>query len=207
MLEAADRIDAMIPGRTAEAVDSSPHGHAGGAADTTLAGCVKWFDAARGYGFLVATDGGTDILLHYNVLARHGRKTLPEGTRVVALVRDGPRGRQALDLIEIDLSAAASPSGAGSGRVDPRQFLDAAGPFQPVTVRWFNRLRGYGFLLAADGTTEIFIHMETVRRGALDALNPGQMLLARCHDGPRGALAVEIAAAGPDGTEPDGAPA
>jgi CspA family cold shock protein len=157
-------------------------------------GRVKWFDGTRGYGFLVAPDGGADILLHYNLLVRHGRKRLPEGARVTALVRDGPRGRQAVELVAVDLADAGMSASGGPGRVDPLEFLDAAGPFEPVEVRWFNRTRGYGFLLAADGQTQIFVHMETVRRGGLEMLEPGQKLLARSFAGPRGALAVAVAA-------------
>lgn len=160
---------------------------------------MKWFDAVKGYGFLVPDTGGTDILLHYNLLASHGRKTLPEGTRLVALVVDGPRGRQASELLEIELAEepVAGPPARRSSlpagpRASPLDFIDDAGDFEPVEVRWFNRAKGYGFLLRNDGVTQIFIHMETVRRAGLATLQPGEQCEARIHDGPRGALAVVL---------------
>lgn len=164
-----------------------------------LDGRVKWFDGVRGYGFMVPDDGGGDVLVHYNLLAPHGRKTLPEGTRVTAAVREGARGRQAQNLLMIDLSTATGPdldhvSRSSSNRVDPLQFIDQAEDFEPVSVRWFNRARGYGFLLARDGHTQIFVHMETVRRGGFETLLAGQGLRARVFHGPKGALAVVVAA-------------
>ena len=171
-----------------------------GVAEPTISGRVKWFDPTRGYGFVVPADGGTDVLLHANVLARHGCKALPEGAVVKATVRQGPRGRQAVTLLEIDLSQAV-PDGVRSassvsGRVDPKLLIDEAGDFEEVQVRWFNRARGYGFLLRSDGETQIFVHMETVRRGGFETLLPGQALMARAVDGPRGALAVMVAPGG-----------
>jgi len=180
---------------------SAPHTEG----DELVTGRVKWFDVVKGYGFVTPDDDGGDVLVHYNLLSRHGRKTLPEGTWVSALVRQGPRGRQASDLLEIDISTAVGPdpdrvAKRSSNRVEPLDFIDDAGDFEPVQVRWFNRAKGYGFLLRADGVTEIFVHMETVRRGAFETLQPGQALMARIHDGPRGALAVVIQA---DGDAPD----
>ena len=162
-----------------------------------ICGRVKWFDAVKGYGFLVPDAGGADILLHYNLLAEHGRKSLPVGARLVAQVVDGPRGRQARALLEVEAPEEERPrprpQPAGP-RLDPLDFLAEAGDFEQVEVRWFNRAKGYGFLLRSDGVTQVFIHMETVRRAGLATLLPGQICAARVHDGPRGALAVELAA-------------
>lgn len=161
-----------------------------------LSGRVKWFDIGKGFGFIAADDGGGDILIHYNLLARHGRKSVPEGARLVVETVSGPRGRQAATILDLDLTTAVAPAGERGGtrgpRSDPLDFLDQAGDFEPVQVRWFNRVKGYGFLLRNDGVTQAFVHMETVRRGGFETLLPNQQLRARIHEGPRGALAVAI---------------
>lgn len=163
-----------------------------------LTGTVKWFDATRGFGFVVSDEAPGDILVHFSILKEHDRRSLPEGAIVECLVAAQERGLQARRVLSIDLSQAILPDpgrniSSAADRIDPSALLDAAGGFEPVRVKWFNRLRGYGFLVREeDETQDIFVHMETVRRGGLGDLAPDQPLRARIAVGRKGPLAVEV---------------
>jgi CspA family cold shock protein len=162
----------------------------------SLSGVLKWFDVTRGFGFLVADDPAIgDILIHFSILQAHGRRSLPEGARVTCLAVKRERGMQASEILSIDLSGAVeveSRGRAGSDRIDPAALAEDAGPFEPVRVKWFNRLKGYGFLVREADSADIFIHMETLRRAGIVEVEPDQPLLARVVEGRKGPLAVVV---------------
>nr|WP_310522791.1 cold shock domain-containing protein [Polymorphobacter sp.] len=161
-------------------------------------GAVKWFDPVRGYGFMVPHDGvGSDVLVHFTVVREAGRRTLPEGATIICTVVARDRGRQARRIISFDLSTSIGPdpetaAARAADRVDPQVMIAAAGNYEDVAVKWFNRLKGYGFVVRPGSAEDIFVHMETVRRAGLVELIPGQMLRARVAPGHKGPLAVII---------------
>ena len=171
----------------------------GGPADLpAITGRVKWFDATRGFGFLVSDGVDGDVLLHFSVLREHGRRSVPEGTTIECVPVRLERGLQAKHVISIDISTALPPAPRSAipqaERADRKALTDAAGPFEPVEVKWFNRVRGYGFLKRPDeqGGEDVFIHMETVREAHLPELQPGQTLSARIAASGKGLTAVEL---------------
>ena len=162
-----------------------------------VAGRVKWFDATRGFGFLVSDQIDGDILIHFSVLRDHGRRSLPEGALVECIAERQDRGLQARKILAIDLStvlpSAARPSIPAADRADRKALSDAAGPYEPVEVKWFNRVKGYGFVnRVEEPDSDIFVHMETVRAAGLADLQPGDRLEARVADGTKGLTAVEL---------------
>ena len=152
-----------------------------------MTGVIKWFDVSKGFGFIVPDNGMPDVLLHVTCLRRDGFQTAYEGARVVCEVLQRPKGLQAFRVLSMDESTAVHPAQMPPPRthvtVTPTSGLERA------QVKWFNRLRGFGFLTRGEGTPDIFVHMETLRRYGLAELRPG----------PDRAGAFRARAEGPDG--------
>jgi CspA family cold shock protein len=167
-----------------------------------ITGRVKWFDATRGFGFIVADGIEGDVLLHFSVLREHGRRSVPEGALIECVPVRLERGLQAKKVISIDLSTALPPQPRSaippSERSDRKALTDAAGEFESVEVKWFNRVRGYGFVNRDPeaGGEDVFVHMETVRQARLGDLQPGQRLEARIAPSGKGLTAVELRPSG-----------
>lgn len=185
--------------RATDGVRPSSDDHKPDREEIETTGQVKWFDTTRGFGFIVSEDVEGDILVHFSVLADHDRRSLPEGATVDVTAVRHSRGWQAREVGEIDLSTALPyeprTSMSSGERADREALLEDAGPFEPVEVKWFNRVRGYGFV-NRDGTEEpdIFVHMETVRVADLPDLEPGDRLDARIAEGKKGLTAVALRA-------------
>jgi cold shock protein len=155
-----------------------------------ITGVIKWFDASKGYGFIIPDNGTADVLLHVTCLRRDGFQTAYEGARVVCEALQRPKGYQAFRILSMDESTAIHPAQMLPPRthvtVTPTSGLERA------QVKWFNRLRGFGFLTRGEGTPDIFVHMETLRRYGLTELRPGQFVMVRYGPGSKGLMAAEV---------------
>lgn len=161
-----------------------------GEVGTELVGYVKWFDVSKGYGFVVPEDGGSDILVHVTILKRDGFNAIAEGARIVLEVIAKARGRQAIRVLSIDTASGRHPAEMPMPRTNAT--VTPTSGLERMVVKWFNRLRGFGFVSAGEGAPDIFVHMETLRRYGIVELIPGQTVLVRYGPGPKGLMAAEI---------------
>jgi cold shock protein len=151
-------------------------------------GHVKWFDTTKGYGFVVADDGAGDILLHGNVLRVFGFTSVAEGAEIVLQVQVTERGRQAIGVV--DIVPAASVANDSLVVIPPPE--GAAGPLSPARVKWFDRVKGFGFVNIYGRTEDVFLHMETLRQYGYGEVVAGDVLAVRVTAGPRGPMVYEV---------------
>ncbi|MGX9354540.1 cold-shock protein [Roseobacteraceae bacterium S113] len=158
-----------------------------------IQGHVKWFDPAKGFGFVIAEEGGPDILLHSNVLRNYGQNSVADGARITITAQTTPRGVQAVEVLGIEPPEdSQTPPLADFEAVDPDAL--AAAVLEPARVKWFDKAKGFGFANVFGKTEDVFLHVEVLRRSGLSDLQPGEALALRVIDGKRGRMAAEVCA-------------
>ncbi len=158
-----------------------------------VSGRVKWFDPAKGFGFVVSEDGGPDILLHANVLRNFGQSSVADGVSIELSVQATAKGVQATEVIDIWMEGATQAPPLEDFTDFPPEEI-AAAPISPARVKWFDKIKGFGFANTFGNSDDIFIHIEVLRRSGLANLMPGEAISIRVIEGRRGKMAAEVCA-------------
>ncbi len=158
-----------------------------------IRGLVKWFDPSKGYGFIVAPDGGSDILLHVNVLRNFGQSSVADGSEIEVVTHSTDRGVQAVEIVSITPPERDdTPVLSDLAEVD-RDVLENR-PLEASRVKWFDKAKGFGFANVFGSQEDVFLHVEVLRQSGLSDLQSGEALAMRVIDGKRGRMAVEVLA-------------
>ncbi len=154
-------------------------------------GQVKWFDPVKGFGFVVADEGGPDILLHANVLRNFGQSSVADRAGIEIDVQDTDRGVQEVEVHVIEPPQDAISSGLlDLDDVDPEVINSAT--LEPARVKWFDKGKGFGFANIFGSDEDVFLHIEVLRRSGLADLQPGEAVSLRVVEGKRGRMATQV---------------
>lgn len=165
-----------------------------GADPIQISGRVKWFDPAKGFGFIVSDEGGSDVLLHANVLRNFGQGSVADNARIIVNVQKTARGAQAVEVIEITPPESTEVIAATDEHIGPDQAEIDLLPVHPARVKWFDKTKGFGFANLFGSSQDVFIHIEVLRRSGFSDLQPGEAVGLRVVDGKRGQMAAQVLA-------------
>lgn len=148
---------------------------------------VKWFSLVKGFGFVAPADGSSDAFMHSSVASRAGLREVPEGTKMLVQITDGPKGRQVASIIQI-LGVAEVPRPANGGRPAP------SGPEVELTgsVKWYKPDKGFGFVTPDDGDRDVFVHRSILLRAGLQNIDSGQRVKMRVQTAAKGREATSL---------------
>lgn len=153
-----------------------------------VSGTVKWFDSAKGFGFIISDERGPDILLHAFVLRQFGQGSVAERSRISVVVQQTERGIQAQEILSIDPPDPQEMAGMPGMAID----IPEGTPFVAARVKWFDKAKGFGFANVFGHSADVFVHIDVLRRSGLANLDPGEAVVMRVVDGPRGQMAGEV---------------
>jgi len=146
-------------------------------------GVVKFFNGQKGFGFIVRDDGGEDVFVHISAVEQAGLTGLAEGQPLEFTLVDRGGRISATDLkiegeplpVE-DRGPPRNDRGAGGGaeRGGPQRQL--TGEKASGTVKFFNAMKGFGFIQRDDGQPDAFVHISAVERAGMTNLNEGDRL-------------------------------
>lgn len=176
---------------------------------------VKWYNSRKGFGFVLGPDG-SDVFFHASALTEAGIEPPDTGDKLMCEIGTDRQGRRLVTrIMELKRGegggAGARPprrdfgGGGGFGDRPPRRDFgdrpprrdfgrDEGGPTYDIngTVKWFDQVRGFGFVTPDDGGQDVFLHSSVLQRAGKQDVQQGEKVALEVRDGQRGRQAVNM---------------
>jgi cold shock protein len=156
-------------------------------------GKVKWFNPAKRFGFVELSDGSGDAFLHVTVLSGLGVSTLQPGETLELRVAPGERGLVVTEVTGVDSSTAVAFKRPRASFPSPYdRAVSEASVQETGTVKWYNAVKGFGFITRDGGGKDIFVHASALQRAGIASLSEGQRVVVGIVEGRKGPEAGSI---------------
>lgn len=155
-----------------------------------ITGKIKWYNQDKGFGFIISPDIDRDIFLHFSSLDKAGFKNIDTNDQVVCEISYGPHGLQVIKILEIKFAEKEKwipPAFLGRGDVYNPDIIEMSGE-----VKWFNPMKGFGFILPDDNGLDIFFHACILNGAGYDFIDPGVRVAIKVVNTKKGREAREM---------------
>ena len=155
---------------------------------------VKWYNPSKGFGFVALADGSGDAFLHVRVVESSGHASVPPGATLEVRAGPGPKGPQVTEILSVDTSTAGQeqPRNARPERPAHQPAADRPTIEETGTVKWYNPMKGFGFIVADRGGKDIFVHASALERSGIMGLAEEQRVAVDVAEGKKGPEAVSL---------------
>jgi CspA family cold shock protein len=134
---------------------------------------VMWFNSDKGFGFVRASDGA-EAYLHVRTLEAWGTSRVSAGTQLKVRINEGPKGQQVSQVLQVRDATAPTASEERQVQAPARAYANTPEEKSLGTVKWYNPLKGFGFIGLDGNEKDVFVHASVLTRSGLAALAEGQ---------------------------------
>ena len=145
---------------------------------------LKWFNGAKGFGFVVPEDNSFDAFLHITTLQEAGLHALGEGAVLMCTLFEGAKGKQVKDVVEV--------LEQGSVNLMPEEVAEDGSFSLGGIVKWYKPEKGFGFIIPDDGMKDVFIHKSLLDKLEIEELEAGQRVRVTLKIVDKGREAINI---------------
>jgi CspA family cold shock protein len=155
---------------------------------------VKWYNPSKGFGFATLADGSGDAFLHVSVVERSGHDSVAPGATLEVRASPGPKGPQVTEVLSVDASTASQEQPRRPRPERPAYPPSADRPTveETGTVKWYNPMKGFGFIEPDQGGKDIFVHASALERSGIMGLAEDQRVAVDVALGQKGPEAVRL---------------
>ncbi len=153
---------------------------------------MKWYNPDKGFGFVELGDGTGDAFLHVSVVERAGHSSVPSGATLEVRAGQGQKGPQVTEILSMDTSTAGEQPRRPRPERPSYPQPGKATIEETGTVKWYNGVKGFGFIGPDQGGKDIFVHVSALEHCGVMGLVEGQRVTVDVAEGQKGPEVVSL---------------